>query len=256
MRKILIFFISSFFVSISLLFPVSSFSDSITDFDGDYKGFYTLTFTTNVPSDPLQIITETETDNLAFRVFNGQILGWGEGFMLNKAGQATLTIPIEGYGNITATSFFSWSTSASVITATGTISGSFPTAYTVVTGKFTASYDNKLKFTIEKQLYNAQIGKKYRGYSFCVPAVTPGKLCGIFSKPTNPTGGRPPYTFRLKIGSDFLPTGMILNSRTGQITGTPKAGQKPGKKKLIVCAYDSSSALNGVCQTTTLVLTR
>lgn len=256
MRKIHFFLVLSFFISINLLFPVSSFSAPITDFDGNYNGSYTLTLTTNVPTDPPQIITETETENLVFTVLNGQILGWGEGFLLNKAGQATLTIPIEGYGNINVTASFSLNSSTGVITASGQISGSFPAAYTVITGKFTASYDNKLKFTIERQLYNAQIGQKYRGYSFCVPAVAPGKLCGIFSKPTNPTGGRPPYTFRLKIGSDLLPTGMILNSRTGQITGTPKAGQKPGKKKLVVCAYDSSSALNGVCQTTTLVLTR
>lgn len=255
-RKVLFFFLFSFFISISFLFPVSSLSDAITDFDGNYNGSYTLTFTTNVPSDPPQIITETETENLVFTVLNGQILGWGKGFMLNKAGQATLTIPIEGYGNITATSYFSWNTSTGVITATGQINGTFPSAYTVVSGKFTASYENKFKFTIFKKPWDAQIGKKYPLYSFCVPRVEVGKLCGIFPKSVNPSGGRPPYTFRLKIGSDFLPTGMILNSRTGEISGTPKAGQKATKKHLVVCAYDSSSALNGVCRTTTLVLTR
>lgn len=255
-RKILFFPFLFLLASSGLILPIASSATPITDFDGTYNGTLTLTVTTTVPTDPPKEISETVTSAATLTVHNGEILGWGKGFILNKAGKATITVPIAGYGSITFTANFSRNTSTGVTTVTGDLSGPFPSAYTVLSGRFTASGGDKFSFTIPSRLDNARIGKKYPVYSFCQPPVAAGGLCGSFQKSNNPSRGKPPYSFRLKVGSDFLPTGMILNFRTGQISGTPIAGQKPVTKQLIVCAYDSNNAFTGVCRTTTMVLTR
>lgn len=113
----------------------------------------------------------------------------------------------------------------------------------------------KFSFKIPPQLPTAQIGKVYRSdVSFCTPFPPAKRLCGVFAKITNPAGGKEPYTFRLKIGSNLLPTGMTLNANTGVISGKPKAGQKPVTKNLIVCAYDANDRFSGVCRSTTMAL--
>ena len=255
-RKILFFSFLFLLTSSGLIFPIASSATPITDFDGFYNGTITVTLTTTLPTDPPEIISKTETNSVTFTVHKGGILDWGEGAILNKAGDATMTVPITGYSGITFTAKFSRNTSTGVTTVTGDLSGSFPSAGIVISGRFKASGGDKFSFKIPSRLGNARIGQKYPGYSFCQPPVAAGRLCGIFKESNSPTGGKPPYTFRLKMGSDFFPTGMTLNSRTGQISGTPKAGQKPTQKRLVVCAYDSNNLFTGVCRTTTMLLTR
>lgn len=255
-RKILFLSFLFLLTSSGLIFPIGSSAAPITDFDGTYNGTFSLTVTATLPTDPPQEISNTATSAMTLGVHNGEITGWGEGSILNKAGKATMTLPIAGYGSITFTANFSRNSSTGVTTVTGNLSGSFPSVNTVLFGRFTASAGDKFSFWISSTLPNARIGQKYPGYSFCQSPVATGKLCGIFKKSDNPTGGKPPYTFRLKMGSDFLPTGMTLNSRTGQISGRPIAGQKPTQKRLVVCAYDSDNLFSGVCRTTTMVLTR
>lgn len=54
------------------------------------------------------------------------------------------------------------------------------------------------------------------------PATLPnGVLGSLYSQTVTATGGNAPYTFTLSSGA--LPTGLTLNSMTGQISGTPSA---------------------------------
>lgn len=52
------------------------------------------------------------------------------------------------------------------------------------------------------------------------PAILPAATVGVpYSADVNATGGTPPHTFAVSSGA--LPTGLVLNSTTGAITGTP-----------------------------------
>jgi len=255
-RKVLFVSLLSLLASSVLVLPTASSATPITDFDGIYNGTVTITGTLTINSTPPKKIVTTNTNVLSLVVKNGKIIGGATGSILDVNGNATMVIPFPGYGDITLKAHFVRNASSKVLTSTGTLSASFPGYGMVFSGKFSLTGGDKFSFTIPSTLKNAQIGKKYPDYSFCQPPVPSGGLCGTFPKSTNPSGGKAPYSFRLKVGSDFLPTGMILNFRTGQISGTPIAGQKPVTKKLIVCAYDSNDAFTGVCRTTTMVLTR
>lgn len=251
-------YMSMFLIVIgSLLSPIASSATPITDFDGKYTGTFTLTVTVTVPTNPPQKITNTQTVPIELVVHNGIILGWGTGSVINKAGKATITVPIVGYGNITLTAYFSRKTSTSVIALTGILRGSFPSVNTVLSGKFATTGGDPFIFRLPPILKNAQIGKKYAGVSLCEPPANAGGLCGKSAKkPINPRGGRPPYNFRLEMGSSLLPAGITLNSRTGLISGTAKSGQKPGIRRLYICAFDSNNWFKGVCQWTLMTLTR
>lgn len=243
--------------STGLLLPSANSATPITDFDGTYTGTFTLTVTVTVPTNPPQKISNTSTVPIELVVRNGVILGWGTGFVINKAGKATITVPIAGYGNITLTAYFSRNTSTSVIALTGNLSGTFPSANTVLSGKFKANGGEPFFFELPTILNNAQIGKKYKSISLCRPPVSPGGLCGkAANKNDNPRGGRAPYNFRLEMGSSLLPAGITLNSRTGLISGTAKTGQKPGIRRLYICAFDSNNWFKGVCRWTIMTLTR
>ncbi|MEX2210225.1 MAG: Ig domain-containing protein [Gaiellaceae bacterium] len=108
--------------------------------------------------------------------------------------------------------------------------------------------------------------KAYVGERFATPLCRRGegrgnglpknRLCG---PPTNPgtapwwpRGGKPPYTFNLKLGKGFLPKGLVLNHNTGWIEGTPEPGTDLGGRRspgfcancriydFTVCVRDSS----------------
>lgn len=239
--------------------PANS-ATAITIFDGTYEGYEVLTVTITIPTNPptKKTITST-TPTFSFTVVNGKIAGGVYGFIINNSGTGALTVPIPGYGSITLTSHFVRNATTRAVSVTGTISGSFPSAGVVVGGKFYAHLADKFKFNIPSSIPGANIGKRYSGYSFCTPKVPAGYGCGWPSKSTSPTGGKPPYTFRLKVGSftgggDLLPTGLVLNFKNGQITGTPRKGLKTRTFRLVVCAYDANDSWNGVCRATNLVL--
>lgn len=251
-------YLSVFLIIISsLLLPTAISATPITDFDGTYNGTFTLTATVTVPTNPPRKITNTSTVPIQLVVHDGIILGWGKGAVINKAGKATITVSIASYGNITLTAYFTRNASTSVITFTGILSGSFPSVQTVLSGKFATNGGDPFIFRVPSKLNTAQMGKKYVGVSLCDPPVSAGKLCGkSASKNGNPTGGRPPYNFRLEMGSSLLPAGITLNSRTGLISGTAKTGQKPGTRRLYICAFDSNNWFKGVCRWTSMTLTR
>lgn len=249
--------ISLFLMVISSLFiPNASSATPITDFDGTYAGNFTITVTVTVPTNPPQKISNTSTAPIQLSVNKGVIVGWAKGSVINKAGKAIISVDLAPYGKLTLTSYFAKNASTGVMSVSGTLSGSFPAARSVISGKFIASGRDRFIFSIPSILPAAKIGKKYPVVNFCNPVPPKGQMCGPFFTPRNPSGGKPPYTFKLRAGSDFLPTGLVLNSRTGELSGTPKAGQAPVTKKLIICAYDSNDRFTGVCRTTTMVLTK
>ncbi len=241
----------------SLLMPSASSATPITDFDGTYVGKFTVTVTVTVPTNPPRTISNTQTVPMQLAVVNGTITGWGTGFVVNSAGKATITIPIAPYGNLTFTANFSHDAITGLTNVKGIVSGSFTAARAVVSGNFTASGGDPFFFALPSVLPKAQMGKKYPGYSLCQPPTPNGVLCGQSArKTTNPHGGRPPYNFRLEMGSILLPAGIILNSRTGLISGTVKTGQKPGIRRLRICAFDSNNWFKGVCRWTSMTLIR
>ena len=72
--------------------------------------------------------------------------------------------------------------------------------------------------------------------SFCDPPPSnPNDLCGNLTGGTaNPTGGTPPYYFKLDTMGGFLPFGLTLHPN-GLVTGTPTA---VGSRDVRVCAVD------------------
>lgn len=236
--------------------PPASSATAVTIFDGTYQGYEVISVTVTIPTNPptKKTITST-TPTFYLTVVNGKISGGVYGFVVNSSGTATLTVPVSGYGSLTITVRFVRNTTTRDVKVTGTINGQFPAARTVISGRFYADLVDKLKFTVPSSITSARIGKRYPGYSFCVPKTVALRVCGWPAKSTNPSGGKPPYSFGWKIGSGLLPTGLVLNFRAGQITGTPRSGLKPRTYHLIICAYDSAnSLLSGTCRATNLVL--
>lgn len=95
-----------------------------------------------------------------------------------------------------------------------------------------------LQYTFPSSIGTATIGKTFT-YNFCRPKPGAGKFCGkVLAKSpatTNPTGGTPPYTFR--INGVGLPFGLALNLN-GNITGKPKTNTPTGKRYFQVCVTD------------------
>ena len=181
-RKVLFISLLFFIASSGLVLPTANSAPPITDFDGTYNGNLTLTVTVTAPTDPPIKESRSATSAISLTVHKGAILGWGKGSILNKAGKAIITVPILGYGNITFTANFSRNTSTGVTTVTGTLSGSFPSIYTALSGTFSANGGDKFSFTIPSAIKNAQIGKKYPGYSFCQPPSRVWKTLWVFSR--------------------------------------------------------------------------
>lgn len=78
-------------------------------------------------------------------------------------------------------------------------------------------------------------------YSFCQPAPAAGQLCGgpVSSNPqtTNPTGGKPHYTFSMGVGHPF---GLVLDSN-GLLRGTLTSTNTSGRTySFQVCARDQA----------------
>lgn len=86
----------------------------------------------------------------------------------------------------------------------------------------------------------ARVGQAYR-YVFCTPEPAAGGDCGEGQATTMPTGGIPPYTFRVESG--VLPAGLAL-SASGVLGGTPSAGIYAND--LSICAADA--AMTEICR--------
>lgn len=117
-------------------------------------------------------------------------------------------------------------------------------AWTNSSSASSPSLVSKPVFSPSEPLGTFIVGKRYT-YSFCEP-VTARACGGPFAKnQKNPTGGNGgPYIFKIKIGSGFAPTGIVLNSRTGILTGiATKKAAKNGEVThypFTVCVSDSS----------------
>lgn len=242
--------------STQLALPLATALTPNTQFDGEYSGKLTLTLTTTVPTDPPRKISITQTSDLRLTVRAGKVLEGGNGGTIDRAGNALASVTIPGYGTITFAVHFTRDSSGKGARVSGEMNAEFPAVFTVIVGTYSGIGGEKFSFTIPI-LHSARIGYPYIPVSLCQPATKKGGLCGLFSPSLqrNPKGGKAPYTFRTKIGSAFLPTGMLLNPFTGLISGTPRKGQKTGPKKMVICAYDSNDGFTGVCRSVTLNLT-
>jgi hypothetical protein len=80
----------------------------------------------------------------------------------------------------------------------------------------------------------ATVGQAF-SFSICQPPLDePGATCGGLIPATNPTGGRPPYSFHVGFGSGFVPPGIALNLN-GLLSGTPTL---EGEYQFDACARD------------------
>lgn len=243
----------------SLVTPAFS-TAPIALFDGNYEGHEILTITTTLPTNPPTKRTVTVTSpSFSFAVVQGKASGALTGVVVNSAGTGSLTVPINGYGSVKTTVNFARNPSTRVVNLSGSIAGRFSGSTVVIGGQISAHTVDKFKFTIPTNLPNAKIGTPYVGHPFCNPAVPPGYGCGWPFKATNPSGGKVPYIFKLKVGwlaggGDLIPPGLVLNSMSGQIIGTPNKGLRTRIFHLIVCAYDARDSWNGVCRATVLSL--
>jgi hypothetical protein len=97
----------------------------------------------------------------------------------------------------------------------GVISGT-PTAISTATHTFTLTDATSL--TVEKAL---QLFIRAIPLSITTTALPQGTANQRYSETLEATGGTGAYTWRLAGGSPNLPTGLTLNSSTGEISGTP-----------------------------------
>ncbi len=72
--------------------------------------------------------------------------------------------------------------------------------------------------------------------------LTDGVIGAAYSQQFTASGGTAPYTYAMSLTSGSLPTGMIFNSSTGLLSGTPTLG---GTFGFTVTATDSGSAASG-----------
>ncbi len=92
--------------------------------------------------------------------------------------------------------------------------------------------ENKIIFVGPQQTLQASVNQVF-SYSFCKPDVEgPGATCGgLKGTTTDPTGGKPPYSFEAR---GILPPGLALNLN-GLLAGTPTL---KGTYNFQVCAKD------------------
>jgi hypothetical protein len=95
----------------------------------------------------------------------------------------------------------------------------------------------------------AVVGQPY-AFSFCNPPVAKWTdLCGWPGPPINPSGGRPPYFFRLEGG--FPPPGLVLLNN-GLLQGTPEQAGAGREFSFRVCAKHLSGTSS--CQDVIMVV--
>ena len=247
---------------------------SIGDFDGVYEVVRQQTATTIYVSPSLAPSTSTSSVTMTVTVENGVLTDpIGQiGAITNPNGSGLLRIPSPGLGWEDCVGPLQFTRdSAGNLRFTGrcetrnTANAWFSTS-TVIRDWSGAGSADSIRFTVPVQLPTAQRGKAYLGkdrrtVSFCEPRVAPGRLCGgglgptpsnPSGGPTSPAGGPLNYSFTTKSG--FLPKGLVLSFRTGQITGTPAKYNSPRTYKFMVCAYTSMDNRWDACFWTSMKL--
>jgi hypothetical protein len=111
----------------------------------------------------------------------------------------------------------------------------------------TLSINGPLTFTVPSPLPPAQIRTSYQ-FSFCQGA-RPNEPCGGTSNPaSSPSGGKPPYQFKLGSGAGLPPSGLALDVN-GLLSGTPTG---LGTQTFSVCAVDQAGSQ--ACRTVSLTV--
>lgn len=239
---------------------------NLDGFDGVYTVAIqqTMTISYAIPGMPPSASTTSVTSTMTVK--DGVLLDSGieVGHITNPNGSGLLQMPFPGLGDcIGSVKFTRAPSGVSRFTGQCELAGTIGTAVvTTVSQSLTGvGNDDSIRFTVAGALPVAHRGKPYPGASFCEPPVAPGGLCGgpLTARPTNPSGGPvnvaggwSPYTFTIKSG--FLPRGLVLNHRTGAITGTPAAGGRAGTYRFKVCAYTSIDNRNDACHWTSIRL--
>ena len=115
----------------------------------------------------------------------------------------------------------------------GNISQAFLDQTADIAGSGGTTGGNNIIFTSPSTL-TATVNKEF-GYPLCVPASAgSGATCGGLTPSTNPSGGKPPYSFSVGMNGGFPPTGISLNLN-GRLHGTPSIA---GTYTFPVCARD------------------
>ena len=261
-RRSLLFSLTLMVFLTQILLPITKAIAVNTEFDGEYVGKLNLTVTATAPSDPPKVVTQQQSSDISIVVKDGKVIEAGQGGTIDSSGNALLYYDIPDYGTMNFKVHFTKGTSGKGPSVFGNINWTFnaATASIVLTGTFSGAVREKFTFTINQSaIHSARIGYLYTPVvSLCEPATKKGGQCGLFptSKQRNPSGGTPPYSSKLRVGSKFLPTGLVLNASTGQISGTPIKGQATGPRIIDICVTDAKDRFTGVCRSVTLMLTK
>ena len=118
-----------------------------------------------------------------------------------------------------------------ILLASGDVVGQ-PTAVGAYTFTVTVQ-DNKQPPATANQTFTINVAPGFAITTSTLPRGTPG---APYSTTLAASDGTTPYTWYIALGT--LPTGMVLDSKTGTISGTPK---QPGIYNLLIQAADSTT---------------
>lgn len=244
---------------------------SLGDYDGVYQVVVQQTMTISYALPGMPPTASATTVHSTVTVNNGVLLDSGleVGAITNPSGSGVLRMPFPGLGDcVGPLQFMRDSAGNSRFTGECQLVSTIGAAVTTTVSQSLSGSgsSDSITFTVDARLPTAHRGKAYPGngqaaVSFCDPPVEPGRLCGgglnpppnsPSGGPTTVAGGRPHYTFTIKSG--FLPRGLVLNFRTGAITGTPSASNQPRLYKFMVCAYTSIDNRYDACHWTSMKL--